>query len=228
MAIIVEDGTIVESANSYTALATADAYHELMGNTAWADFSDDVKEAALVRGTLMLESRYRDRWIGSKTNNDNGDPKVAQLLAWPRRKDRTIEYPENFGDTDGTSTLNPLKDADYIDIGVNSIPVQVQQACNEVAFMAASDNALIPNVVGRDRYLLRTKVDVIEQSFSKDAPAVDRFPLIDQLLQSLANVGGINLTMVVGVTQMETDSMENNNATDSWLDSLGSGSGGGG
>ncbi len=223
MAVIIEDGTIVASANSYTTVSAADTYHENMGNTTWAGFSDEVKEAALIRGTLMIEARYRDRWIGYKTNNDDGVPKVAQILAWPRRKDKDIETPEDAGPPDGTSTLNALKDHDNIDIEVNSIPLQVQQACNEAAFMEASGSALVPDVVARDRYVASTKVDVIEQRFFKDAPAVDRFPLIDQLLQALANVGGVNMTMVVGITQAELDSIEDTDATERFLASLGSG-----
>ena len=223
MAVIVEDGTIIEFANSYATVAATDTYHENMGNTAWEDFSDEVKEAGLVRGTLMLESRYRGRWIGYKTNNDDGDPKIAQLLAWPRRRDKNIDDPEDLG-VPGSSTLEPLKDTDTIEIPVNSIPVEVVQACQEAAFMHASGNALIPDTVGRDRYVAGNKVDVIEQRFFDNAPAVDRFPLIDQLLQNLAAVGGVNLTMVIGITDEERASFEaSNNATQNWLDSLGSG-----
>lgn len=221
MAVVVEDGTIVDLANSYGDLAAADTYHEDMGNTAWADLDDEVKEAALIRGTLMIEARFNGRWIGYKTNNDDGDPKVKQRLAWPRRKDRDVDDPEDLGPPDGTSTLEPLKDVDGVEIGVNEIPREVQFACFEAAFMQASGNSLVPDNVGSDKYVKRNKVDVIEQEFFEHRPAIDRFPLIDQLLQNLAAVGEVNLSMVIGITDDERESFENkDDATQNWLDSL--------
>ena len=222
MAVIVEDGTIIDLANSYGSTSAADTYHENMGNTAWADFDDEVKEAALIRGTLMIEIRYRGRWIGYKTNNDDGDPKIAQALSWPRRAVREIETPESFG-APGSSTLEPLKDQENIDIGVNSIPQAVQYACFESAFMQASGFSLVPNSVGQDKYVTKVKVDVIEQTFSENKPAVDRFPFIDQLLDGYASVGGTNLTMVIGLTQAEVDSINDSNATEDYLNTLGNG-----
>ncbi len=223
MTVVKETGTIIEDANSYATSLEADAYHENMGNTAWDGFSDELKDAGLIRGTLMLESRFRGRWIGYKTNNDDGDPKLPQLLAWPRRKVREITTPENFGPPDGTSTLVVLKDADYIDIGVNEIPLVVHQACMEAAFMHASGSALIPDTVTRDKYVTKKKVDIIEQTFSAETPAVDRFPLIDQLLQSVAIAGGVNLSAAIGLTQAELDAIEGKNPVRRWVDSLADG-----
>lgn len=222
MAVIVEDGTIIDLANSYGSTSAADTYHENMGNTAWADFSDEIKEAGLIRGTLMLEARYGLRWYGYKTNNDDGDPKVAQLLGWPRRAVKEIEDPETYG-APGSSTLEALKDRDWIDIPVNSVPVNVQYACFEAAWMKASGLALVPDSVGDDKYVTKVKVDVIEQTFSENKPAVDRFPLIDQLLEGYAAVGGTNLTMVIGLTQAEVDSINDSNATEDYLNTLGNG-----
>lgn len=214
MAVIVETGTIVASANSYASVGEADLYHENQGNLEWADFADEVKEAALQRGTLMLESRYRNRWIGYKTNNNQG---VVQRLAWPRKSND--DQPENPGDPVDADP-QPLRDGDNIPIDPNEIPLVVKQATYEAAYMLGLGNSLVPTVVGQDRYVESVKVDVISRSFKDNAPAVDRFPLIDQLLQTVANVGGENLTMVIGLTETEVDSINKTNATEDYLRDL--------
>jgi hypothetical protein len=219
MTVTVEDGTIIAGANSYAALVTADAYHEEMGNTAWDGFSDELKDAGLIRGTLMIESRYRGRWIGYKTNNSA--TAIVQLLAWPRRKLKSEDPTTDI-------TLTPLEDQDGIDIGINDIPLVVQYACMEAAFMHASGSALVPDKVTRSKYVTKTRVDVIEQTFSDKTPAIDRFPLIDQLLQDVAIAGGVNLTAAIGLTQAELDAISGTDALEEYLATLGSGAGGGG
>lgn len=214
MAIRKETGAIVANSNTYADIAQAELYHEDQGNTTWAGFTEEVQEAGLIRGTLMMESRYRNRWIGWKTNNNQG---VVQSLAWPRKLNDDQPTQDDVTVDDDPQAL---LDADKIPIGINSIPIEVQQACMEAAFMHASNSPLVPNVVGQDRYIQKVKVDVIERSFRSEVPAVDRFPLIDQLLQSLAAVGGVNLTMVIGLAQAEVDSINNQDATSDYLRSL--------
>ncbi|MFP4153955.1 MAG: DnaT-like ssDNA-binding protein [Alkalispirochaeta sp.] len=75
--MVVEDGTGLPDADSYSSLADADAYHVVVGNTAWADAASDAREAALVAATRWIESKYRTRWIGFKATQDQG-------LSWPR------------------------------------------------------------------------------------------------------------------------------------------------
>lgn len=218
MAVIVETGSIVANANSYASVGTADNYHETMGNTAWAALDDDTKDAALVRGTMMLESRFRGRWIGYQTNNNQG---VVQRLAWPRKANDTQPTQD-----DPTVDADPqaLTTIDKVIIGVNEIPQEVIYACMEAAYMQGVGNSLVPNVVQSDRYVKRNKVDVIEQEFFENRPAIDRFPLIDQLLQNLASVGGVNLTMVIGMTNDERNAIEGkDDATQNYLDSLNNG-----
>lgn len=75
MSLIVEDGTGRADAESYAALAFADAYHAAMGHAAWADAVPEVREAALRRATQYLDTRYR--FAGAPLN-------PTQALAWPR------------------------------------------------------------------------------------------------------------------------------------------------
>lgn len=76
MALIVEDGTGLATAQSYISAADASTYHTAHGNTAWTG-TDAVKEAALVRATAWLDGRYLSRWPGVRYTS-------TQALEWPR------------------------------------------------------------------------------------------------------------------------------------------------
>lgn len=76
MAFTVEDGTGVDNANSYVAVADCDTYHSDRGNAAWTG-SDAVKQAALIKATDYVEQTFGERWQGKQ--ND-----VPQALKWPR------------------------------------------------------------------------------------------------------------------------------------------------
>lgn len=73
MALTVEDGTVVENANSYVSAADCTTYHTALGNTTWTG-TDAAKEAAILRAMEWIESRP---WRGVKTDYDNP-------LSWPR------------------------------------------------------------------------------------------------------------------------------------------------
>lgn len=64
MALIVEDGTGVDNANSYVDLTFADDYFSQRGVQSWADASVQDKEVALIKATDYIELRFRDRWKG--------------------------------------------------------------------------------------------------------------------------------------------------------------------
>jgi hypothetical protein len=77
MAIVVEDGTGLSTAESYITVAYADDYHSDRAQTTW-DGSDEDKEAALRRALAYLDGRYGPRFNGlRKLGRD-------QALMWPR------------------------------------------------------------------------------------------------------------------------------------------------
>lgn len=76
MALVVEDGTGLATAESYISVADADTRATAFGNTAWTGTDAD-KEAALRRATAYLEQQYRSRWKGTRLMR-------AQALSWPR------------------------------------------------------------------------------------------------------------------------------------------------
>jgi hypothetical protein len=73
MALIVEDGTGVEGANSYADIVTIDAYHTALGATTWTG-DDTAKEQAVIRAMRWLES---NNFVGVKGAYTNA-------LEWPR------------------------------------------------------------------------------------------------------------------------------------------------
>ena len=77
MALVKEDGSIVAGANSYANATDADTYQTDRGRQAWLDADSAVKDAALVRATEYIESRFGLKFAGEPL----GD---VQTLAWPR------------------------------------------------------------------------------------------------------------------------------------------------
>jgi hypothetical protein len=74
MAFLVEDGTGLAGATSYTTLIFADSYHADRGNGAWSGAAS-VKQRALIKATDYLERRYE--WRGLRATE-------TQALKWPR------------------------------------------------------------------------------------------------------------------------------------------------
>jgi hypothetical protein len=86
--VIVEDGTIVENANSYASVADGDTYHEghLYGD-AWNEASADEKARALVMATRTLEATMS--FNGSRASS-------TQSLCWPRIRAENQEIVDWF------------------------------------------------------------------------------------------------------------------------------------
>ena len=76
MALVVETGDALSTAESYISVADADARATALGSTAWTG-TDAAKEAALRRATAFMEQRYASRWRGTRVLRE-------QALSWPR------------------------------------------------------------------------------------------------------------------------------------------------
>lgn len=157
MALIVETGAIVEGANSYAAIADADAYHAERLNTEWTAASTAQKTAALLNATVYLDGKYRNRWQGSRIT-------VLQPLEWPR-----------YGVTVGVGYL----------VAATTIPDAIKYATCELALRALS-SPLAPDVAPSAR-VKRKKIDVIETEyvtgdFQTSYPVVDQ--LVSRYLRS--------------------------------------------
>lgn len=77
MALIVEDGTGLEDANSYCTVEFADMYFSERANVAWQG-SPEQKEAALIQATDYIDIRFGEKFQGRVL-------KASQSLAFPRQ-----------------------------------------------------------------------------------------------------------------------------------------------
>jgi hypothetical protein len=119
MALIIEDGTVVVGAESYCTEAFADIYHENRANSDWNLVID--KEAALRKATDYMIQAYRSSWSGYRADS-------TQNLDWPR----TNVYLNDF--------------AEEVSIASNIVPVEVQNACAELALKTYSETLLVEDI----------------------------------------------------------------------------------
>jgi len=151
------------SADSYAALADADAYFSARGVTTWTG-TDTVKENALRRATTYLDNQYRNRWVGRRFAE-------TQALAWPR--------------SDGEF---PLYDVDWWQISYTTLPVQVQHATMEAALLVITDVTLEPRLErGGAIKSIGKRVGPLSKdiTYRDGASVVDRYIVIEGLLRGL-------------------------------------------
>ena len=77
MEFIVEDGTNVEGANAYVALAYADAYFENRGITGWGEMTQEARQQRIIVATQYIDARWFGQFKGDKVYAD-------QTLEFPR------------------------------------------------------------------------------------------------------------------------------------------------
>jgi hypothetical protein len=213
MAIVVETGAIVAGANAYASLADLDTYHEDRLNTVWTNADDETKEAAMLRATAGLESKYRGRWLGFKA--DHNAATAPQFLAWPRRADKDESRANGYT----AATMTKFADGDGIEYDVDAIPALIVQAYKEVCLIEITQ-PFVSVELSRDDMLKYQRVDVIEQEWLRNAPAVVQFPHVDALLSTLANSAPVMLGASIGLTEAEQDSLADTAAFDRWFQSL--------
>ena len=172
--LIVEDGTVVASANSYNSLADLSTYHIGRGNSAWGAFSQGAQEGFAKQATDYMLQNFRFDWKGLRKD-------VAQTLDWPR-VDVYLE-PRYSGE----NGIYPYEVASTI------VPEEVKIA-HAILSLKASDETLNPD---ETQTIIREKIDVIETEFSEYSPTKKRFSSVqDTLRPYLANNGAIQLQAV--------------------------------
>lgn len=77
MEFIVEDGSIVENANSYVSVQYADDYFAIRNIDVWSAFTDEQKKARLIVATQYIDLKYGVRFKGDIVSN-------VQPLSFPR------------------------------------------------------------------------------------------------------------------------------------------------
>lgn len=149
MALTVEDGTGLESAESYASVVDADSYHSRRNNTEWAAASTAEKEAALRLATAYIDGKYRHKWAGARVKP------VLQALEWPRTGVivGNLSAGSYFFDA-------PISGGQYYPL--NKIPLQVKQATMAAALRALSG----PLVADYDGGVIREKIGPMETEFA--------------------------------------------------------------
>lgn len=77
MTIVLEDGSVVNNANSYVTVEEADNYFTLRNNSEWLSLENAQKVALIVSAVDYIELRYSRRFIGAAKS-------PGQALSWPR------------------------------------------------------------------------------------------------------------------------------------------------
>ena len=174
MAFIVEDGTGIAEANSYTDEAFADDYFSDRNEPSWAAAVSSEKQSALIKATDYIELRFRDRWKG-----------VLALEA------TTLSFPRKY--------LYDRK-GKLIDFASDGIPTDIQKATAEYALRALSANLLPdPDVSDSGQAVKRTldKVGPIETEIEYEGGAsrpdlIRPYPAADKLLTYwITGTGGV-------------------------------------
>lgn len=116
MALVVEDGTGLSTAESYISVADADTYIAAYkgANTTWDDATEGAKEIAARQATQYLDGVYN--WKGEILLS-------TQALDWPR---------QNVYDELGEE--------------ITGIPVCLEQACATTMFLIVTGEELTANV----------------------------------------------------------------------------------
>jgi len=169
MALIVEDGTGLSTAESYISEADATTYHAAYGASAtWAAATADQREAALRVATRYLDLHYAGRWRGTRTNED-------QALAWPR---------------------SGVYDDDSIEVDDDVIPANLERACAEVALRVLTGDDLL-GVITETGDVTSESVTVGPISESKTYAGTKshayQYPMIESMVAGLIG-SGISLT----------------------------------
>jgi hypothetical protein len=165
MALIVENGSGLENAESYASVAFADAYFSARAKgDAW-DAVDD-KEAMLRLATEHMLQRYRLRWAGARRYQ-------TQALDWPR-----INVPMKDLDDGEFETYYPN----------DSVPPEVQKACCELAIRAAS--ASLMEDLGRE-VLSESVAGAVSVTYAQGSGRQVKHAAVDAMLSPYLTSSGL-------------------------------------
>lgn len=166
MALVVEDGTGLATAQSYISVANAATYLAAKGDATWAAATDAARESALVRATAYLDAAYASRWPGFRYCE-------TQALAWPR----VYAY-----------------DVDGFGIASTTIPTALKNATCEAAVLELAEAGVLSKKA--EGGLKSIKIGSIEKTWAgSSAPGATSYPAIRQALARIVGPGGGNIAI---------------------------------
>lgn len=174
MALVVETGQAGADSESLASVAYCDTYHAGRANAAWAALDTAGKEAALRKATDYMEEIYRLMWSGYRRTD-------TQALSWPRYEVPRPDIAANAFYGYGVG---------YYDF--DSVPVEVQRACAELALRASAGD-LAPDL---DRPTTSEQVGPIAVTYAVGAREFVRYRAIDNLLAPFLTGSGNSMKIV--------------------------------
>ena len=173
MALIVEDGTGLATAEAYCTVAEASTFHSNIGNVAWAALaSDTIREQCLRKATQYMLQRYRPKWAGWRKT-------TTQSLDWPRYNVPIKDAPVLYG---GSTS--------YYDDA--SVPQAVKDACASLALRAATATLF----ADESRTASSETVGPISVTYDAYSGQAVRYKEIDTMLHPYMKSGGGQVPMV--------------------------------
>lgn len=169
MALIVETGAGLSTAESYLSVAEALTYHNNLGNTAWAALTVTQQEQALRRATNYMIGEYRLRWLGRRVF-------TTQSLDWPR----VGVVIEDLNSGSGMQTYGLFQ------VLFTIVPPEVKNACAELA-LRASIAVLLDD---QSQKVVQEVIGPIRVTYDKDSAARIVYPQVDAMLRVFLKAGG--------------------------------------
>ena len=173
MALVVETGAGLASAESYASTTDADTRLANFGYTSWAGLNTTQKEQFLRLATEFMGNTYRNRWVGYRAS-------ATQALDWPRTLAEKIDL------------ISPYAYSTYYDNNV--VPVEVKNACIDLAYKVSTGVELAPDI---DPVQKKVKVGPIEVEFDPQGNVATIFRAIESKLAPLLSNGAGPMTTLV-------------------------------
>ncbi len=163
MALVIEDGTGKTDADSYLSLADCDTYHTAKGDFATWDASEDaLQEVALRQATAWIDTKFRLRWKGTRTNE-------TQALTWPR---------------------SSVVDEDDFTLDTDAMPQRLFDCTAEMALKALSETLMpdqeTPGAIEREK----VKVGPLEEDITYSGASQQKlYAFAEAMLRGLIRPG---------------------------------------
>lgn len=173
MAVIVEDGSCVEGANSYLSVADFKTYADARG-LSYDGKSDDEIGQALIRATSWIDATYRTRFSGVRTYG------ALQSLQWPRKAGSIVN-----GQYVPDAYLTTVTDVEGIPIATTEIPSAIKNAAAEAAYREVTAPGSLAPDLERGGAIESLQAGSVAVKYAGTAPAGTTFTVIDGIIAAV-------------------------------------------